>query len=162
MKLFFKSFLTAILVFSVLLCCFVPCFAASYSTYSDVLQNNSTVNNLLSLRSDKQRNLHYIAFRQSSEQYMLVMAEHFDVNNNVVSASDVDIIYYNSEYGSSNSTRYFNISGSNFSLTVNHVVVSDFLDFSSKNETFGWQRYLLILVSLILAFVIFNVLRRFK
>ena len=162
MKLFFKSFFISLLVVSVLLCCFVPCSASSYSTYSDVFQNNSTVNNLLSLRSDKQRNLHYIAFRQSSDQYMLVMSEHFAVNNKVVSASSVDIIYYNSDYGSSNATRYFNVSGTDFSLTVNHVVVSDFLDFSSKNETFGWQRYLLILVALILAFVIFNVLRRFK
>lgn len=162
MKLFFKSSFVLFLVISFIFCCFVPCFAASYSTYSDVLQSNSTVNNLLSLRSEKQRNLHYIAFRQSTDQYMLVMSDNFDVNNKVVSASSVDIIYYNSEYGSSNATRYFNISSSDFSLTVNHVVVSDFLDFSSKNETFGWQRYLLILVALILAFVIFNVLRRFK
>ena len=146
----------------VLFCCMLPCFAASYSTYSDTLQNNSTVNNLLSLRSDKQKDLHYIAFRSSPDEYMLIMSDKFSESGKTVSSNSVDIIYYNSEYGSSNSTRYFSTTQNNFSVTVNHVVVSDFLDFSSKNETSNWQQYILIVCCLILAFVIFNVLRRFK
>lgn len=149
-------------VLSVLFCCMLPCFATSYHTYSDVLQNNSTVNNLLSLRSSHQKDLHYIAFRSTSDEYMLIMSDKFNQSGKVVSAQAVDIIYYNPEYGSSNSTRYFSTSQRDFSVTINHVVVSDFLDFSSKNDTSNWQQYLLILVGLILAFVIFNVLRRFK
>ena len=158
----FRFLFVIISVFSVLLCCLLPCFASSYHTYSDVLQNNSTVNNLLSLRSSHQKDLHYIAFRSSSDEYMLVMSDKFADSGKVVSSDVVEIIYYNPEYGSSNSTRYFSTSQRDFSVTVNHVVVSDFLDFSSKNETSNWQQYLLILVALILAFVIFNVLRRFK
>lgn len=160
-----KRFKVLFVVFSVVLilsCCMFSCFASSYSTYQDVLQNNSTVNNLLSLRSDKQKSLQYVAFRQSQSQYMLVMSDSFDVSEKNVSSERVEIIYYNSDYGSSNDTRYFSTSQTDFSLKVNHVVVSDFLDFSSKNETSHWQNYLLILVALILAFVIFNVLRRFK
>ena len=158
----FKVILCLVYVFSIIFCCMLPCFGASYSTYQDVLQNNSTVNNLLSLRSDRQKGLHYIAYRSSPDEYMLVMADKFTESGKTVSANSVDIIYYNSDYGSSNSTRYFSTADNNFSVTVNHVVVSDFLDFSSKNETSNWQNYLLILVGLILAFVIFNVLRRFK
>lgn len=160
-----KRFKVLFLVFSVVLilsCCMLSCFASSYSTYQDVLQNNTTVNNLLSLRSDKQKDLHYIAFRSSSNDYLLVMSESFNESGKIVSADSVDIIFYDSDYGSSNSTRYFSTTQNNFSLSVNHVVVSDFLDFSSKNETTNWQQYLLIVCCLILAFVIFNVLRRFK
>lgn len=159
---FFKSFVLAFCVFSVLLFSVVPCFAVSYNTYSDVLQNNSTVNNLLSLRSDKQKDLNYVAFRNSSGQYLLVMSDEFHKSGKTVSSNAVDIIFYDSDVGSSNSTRYFSTQQTDFSLTVNHVVVSDFLDFSSKNETSHWQQYLLIVCCLILAFVIFNVLRRFK
>lgn len=93
---------------------------------------------------------------------MLVMSDSFSVNNDVVSTGNCYIIYYNSDYGSNNSTRYFSTIQSDFSLNVNHVVVSNFLDFSSKNETTNWQKYILIVVCLILAFVIFNVIRRFK
>lgn len=158
----FKFLFIIISVILVLVCCMLPCFASSYSTIQDVLQNNSTVNNLLSLRSDRQKDLHYIAFRSTNDDYMLVMADKFIESGKTVSADSVDIIYYNSDYGSSNSTRYFSTSQNNFSVTVNHVVVSDFLDFSSKNETSNWQQYILIVCCLILAFVIFNVLRRFK
>lgn len=158
----FKVFFIVLSVFSIIFCCILPCFGASYSTYSDVLQNNSTVNNLLSLRSDRQKGLHYIAFRSTSDEYILVMSDKFTKSGKSVSANAVDIIYYNSDYGSSNSTRYFSTQQNNFSLTVNHVVVSDFLDFSSKNDTSNWQQYLLIVCCLILAFLIFNVLRRFK
>lgn len=159
---FLKSFVLTLCVFSVLFISVVPCFATSYNTYSDVLQNNSTINNLLSLRSDKQKNLNYVGFRNSSGQYILVMSDDFQKSGKTVSANAVDIIFYDSDIGSSNSTRYFSTQQNDFSLTINHVVVSDFLDFSSKNETSNWQQYLLILVALILAFVIFNVLRRFK
>lgn len=158
----FKFLLCLVYVFSIIFCCMLPCFGASYSTVQDVLQNNSTVNNLLSLRSDRQKDLHYIAFRSTNDDYMLVMSDKFTKSGKSVSANSVDIIYYNSDYGSSNSTRYFSTSENNFSVTVNHVVVSDFLDFSSKNETSNWQQYILIVCCLILAFVIFNVLRRFK
>ena len=158
----FKFFLIIICVVSVLFCCMIPCFASSYSTYSDVLQNNSTISNLLSLRSDKQKNLHFIGFRNSSGQYLLVMSDNFHKSGKTVSANAVDIIFYDSDLGSSNSTRYFSTQQNDFSLTINHVVVSDFLEFSSKNETSNWQQYLLVLVALILAFVLFNVLRRFK
>ena len=160
-----KHFKVLFFVFSVVLilsCCMFSCFASSYSTYQDVLQNNSTINNLLSLRSDKQKDLHYIAFRSSSNEYLLVMSDSFHESGKTVSADSVDIIFYDSDFGSSNSTRYFSTTQNNFSLTVNHVVVSDFLDFSSKNETSNWQQYLLIVCCLILAFLIFNVLRRFK
>lgn len=159
-----KRFKVLLVVFSVVLilsCCVFSCFASSYSTYQDVLQNNSTVNNLLSLRSGDQKDLHYIAFRSSSNEYLLVMSDSFKESGKTVTADSVDIIFYDSDYGS-NSTRYFSTTQNNFSLTVNHVVVSDFLDFSSKNETFHWQQYILIVCCLILAFVIFNVLRRFK
>ena len=162
MSKFFKNIMLMISIVSVLLACMLPCFASSYSTYQDVLQNNSIVNNLLSLRSDRQKGLHYIAFRSTNDEYMLVMSDKFSKSGRSVSANAVDIIFYNSDYGSSNSTRYFSTAENNFSVTINHVVVSDFLDFSSKNETSHWQNYLLILVGLILAFVIFNVLRRFK
>lgn len=162
MSKLFKNIVLTISVVSVLIACMIPSFAVSYSTYTDTLQNNSTVANLLSLRSDKQKSLKFVAFRESQYQYMLVMSDSFDVSGKTVSADRVDIIYYNSDYGSSYDTRYFSTAQTNFSLSVNHVVVSDFLDFSSKNETSHWQNYLLILVGLILAFVIFNVLRRFK
>ena len=158
----YKFFFVIVSVISVLFCCMLPCFAFSYETYQDVLQNNSIVNNLLSLRSEQQKDLHYIAFRSSSNAYLLVMSDSFNESGKTVSSDSVDIIFYDSDSGSSNSTRYFSTSQSNFSLTVNHVVVSDFLDFSSKNDTSNWQQYLLIVCCLILAFVIFNVLRRFK
>ena len=159
---FFKFFFVFVSVISVLFCSMLPCFASSYSTYQDVLQNNSTVNNLLSLRSDNQKDLHYIAFRSSSNEYLLVMSDSFNESGNTVTSDSVDIIFYDSDSGYNNSTRYFSTQQNNFSLTVNHVVVSDFMDFSSKNDTSNWQQYILIVCCLILAFVVFNLLRRFK
>lgn len=158
---FIKGFILTLCVVSILVCSMLPCFATSYNTFSDVLQNNSTITNLLSLRSSHQRDLHFIGFRNSSGQYMLVMSDDFQQSGKTVSANTVDIIYYDSDTGS-NSTRYFSTQQNDFSLTVNHVVVSDFLDFSSKNDTSNWQQYILIVCCLILAFVIFNLLRRFK
>ncbi|MCM1363592.1 MAG: hypothetical protein NC122_00620 [Faecalibacterium sp.] len=132
------------------------------STYSDTLYSNTTIANLLSLRQEEQLNTKYIGFRSSNTEYVLVISKDFTVNGSKVTAKDCDVIVYDSNMGTSNATRYFSVSYPTLTITVNHVVTSNFLEGSSKNETSSYQRYVLIGLFCVLAVVIFWVLRRFK
>lgn len=164
---FKRFFLNSIALFTVIVIAFsMSCvsFAVSdnMTTYSDTLYSNSTVSNLLSLRQEEQLNKKYIGFRSSDSEYVLILSDNFTVNGNKVTAENCDLIVYSSNMGSSNATRYYSISSDTVSVTINHVVTSNFLEGSSKNESSSYQRYMIIGLFCLLGVVLFWVLRRFK
>lgn len=138
------------------------CASTNYVTYSDILQNNSTVQNLLTLRSDEQMRKNYICFRASRDEYVLLISKDFNVNGKTVSCGDCDVICYNTSYGDSNSTRYYSTSFDNCSLSVNHVVVSDFLDGASRVNNSNYNRAIIVFFVVIVALLAFWLIRRFK
>lgn len=163
----YKRFFLNFVVFTILLSVVTIGFSASavssnMSTYADTLYSNSTVSNLLSLRQDEQLNTKYVGFRSSSTEYVLVISKDFTVNGKKITAKDCDVIVYDSSMGSSNDTRYYSVSYSSLTITANHVVTSNFLEGSSKNETSSYQRYMIVGLFCVLTFVAFWVLRRFK
>lgn len=135
---------------------------SNYVTYSDTLQNATTVQNLLTLRNDKQMRKHYIAFRSTTDEYVLLMSDKFDVNGKTVSCDECDIIVYNQSYGSSNMTRYYSSSLDECTLSVNHVVVSDFLDGSSRANNSNYNRTIIVFFVVVIALLAFWLIRRFK
>lgn len=164
---FKRFFLNSCTIFVVIVIAFFAsctgfCVSNNMSTYSDVLYSNSTISNLLSLRQEKQLYKKYIGFRNSNYEYVLILSDKFTVNGKTVTATDCDVIVYDSELGTSNATRYYSTSYPSITLTINHVVTSNFLENSSKNETSNYQRYVVIFLVCIFAVVVFWVLRRFK
>ena len=161
---FEKFFCVLLSVFVIFLAFSITGFCASsnYVTYSDVLQNNSTVQNLLTLRTDEQMRKNYICFRSSSDEYVLLISKNFDVNGKTVSCGDCDVICYNTSYGSHDSSRYYSRSFDNSSLTIDHVVVSDFLDGSSRVNNSSYNRAIIVFFVVVIALLSFWLIRRFK
>lgn len=158
-----KLFAVFIVVCVIVFCICSTAFAASktYTTYSDVTASTTTIQNLLTLRTDKQATKRYVAFRTESE-YVLLIADDFSVNDSTVSCEDCDVIVYNSSYGSNNATRYYSTSYSSCSLSVSHVVVSNFLEGASRPDSSDYNNTVIVVLICILAFLAFWVIRRFK
>lgn len=136
--------------------------AVSYSTYSDTTINSSSVENLLSLREADQLRKDYIISRVSSSRYVLVLSDEWKVTNNSVTCSDCDIIYYDSSYGSDNSTRYVSTTAKDCTFTINHIVVSNFLKGASKPDNTNFFDFLKVGIVIIIALLIFKIIRGFK
>lgn len=158
-KLFAAFTVVCVIVF----CICSTAFAASktYTTYSDVTASTTTIQNLLTLRTDKQTTKRYVAFRTESE-YVLLISDDFSVNGSTVSCEDCDVIVYNSSYGSNNATRYYSTSYSSCSLSVSHVVVSNFLEGASRPDSSDYNNTVIVVLICILAVLAFWVIRRFK
>ena len=135
------------------------CFAVNYSTYSDVLSTSTQVNNLLSLRSNSDVLRDYVCIR-TEDEYILFIADKFDVVGDNISANNVRVISYRSSSG--NSTRYYSADIPEVDITKNHVVVSNFLTDSSKVNNTDWNKRIVIILCCILAVLVFWVIRRFK
>lgn len=157
MKKFFCLF------FSVLIAviCSISCFAVDYSTYADVTASTTQVTNLLSLRSNSDVLKDYVCIR-AEDEYCLFIADKFDLVGDTISANDVTVIAYRSSGTSGNSTRYYSVILPEVDITKNHVVVSNFLDDSSKVNNTDWNKRIVIILCCILAVLVFWVIRRFK
>lgn len=156
-----KKFLC--IFFSVLIAviCSISCFAVDYSTYSDVTASTTQVTNLLSLRSNSDVLKDYVCIR-TEDEYCLFIADKFDVVGDTISANDVTVIAYRSSGVSGNSTRYYSLVLPEVDITKNHVVVSNFIDNSSKVNNTDWNKRIVIILCCILAVLVFWVIRRFK
>lgn len=156
-----KKFL--IVFFSVLIAviCSISCFAVNYSTYSDLTANSTQVNNLLSLRSNSDVLRDYVCIR-TEEEYILFISDNFDVVGDNISATNVTVIAYRNSGSSGNSSRYYSLDIPEVDIIKNHVVVSNFLDNSSKVNNTDWNKRIVIILCCILAVLVFWVIRRFK
>lgn len=137
--------------------------ATNYSTYSDTLSNNSQVVSLLSLRKLSDASKHYVCFRASQYRYLLVVG--FDITqtgSRSLSFSDCLIYEYDSSI-TGNSTRYKLYTGQTGSISVNHIVCSDVIEFSSKADSSPiWLNFIYIFLVVIAFILLLNLLRRFK
>lgn len=137
-------------------------FALSTSTYSDVTSSGSTVNTLLSLIPDRGSGKYdYLVFTNSSDSYYCFYGNDFEINNNVISASDCQYIHYY-RLGQTYSYTY-DFGSQNLSLTVNNIVCSN-LDLQKASNSFSFDEYqnnMILYVSAIIiaVFIIFSCLR---
>lgn len=126
--------------------------ALTVSTYNDILGNNSVCNNLLSFVPC---NMKYVIFQDSSDSYYCFYGKNSDfiINNNNISASDLNYIRY---YRSGSYSTYSYSSGSaNLNLMVNNIITSnlntDFL--SSENNNYkNMSIQYIILISVLVFF----------
>ena len=165
MKKFFKRFFLGFIISCVIVSCVmcsVSAVSADFSTYGDVTSTTSTVTNLLSLRTDEQLRKDYIALRTSQTQYVLVIADEFAVSDNTVSCSECEVIAYDSSYGSTNDTRYYSVSYDDCSVDINHITVSNFLEGSSRPDNTNFNDFIVCAIFIIIALLIFKVIRGFK
>lgn len=137
------------------------CFAVNYSTYSDLTATSSQVTNLLSLRSNSEVLKDYIVIR-TEDEYCLFISDNFDVVGDNISSTDVTLIGYRSSNYPSGSTRYYRMQVPEVDIIKNHVVVSNFLEDSSKVNNSEWHKHIIIILCCIFAILIFWIIRRFK
>lgn len=139
----------------------VSVFAVDFSTYSDLTATASQVQNLLSLRDEKDILKDYIVIRTDND-YILFIADKFTVNNNIITANNVTEIVYRNTGVTGQATRYYSTTANNIKITKSHVVVSNFLKGSSKVDNTDYFMIIKIVLICILAVLIFWVIRRFK
>lgn len=162
---FLKRFFFVVTIGCVIVCVSIFSVSAAsvdFSTYGDLVSTNSTIQNLLSLRSDNQLRQDYIGVRSESNEYVLVLSDDFIVNNSNVSCGSCEVIYYNTSYGQDNSTRYYSVSYDDCTITLDHVVVSNFLDGSSRPDNTNFNDFIICGVVVIIVLLIFKVIRGFK
>lgn len=141
--------------------CSISCYAVNYSTSSDLTANSTQVNNLLSLRSNSDVLRDYVCIR-TEEEYLLFISDNFNVVGDNISSTDVTVIGYRNSGSSGNSSRYYSIVIPEIDIIKNHVVVSNFLEDSSKVNNTEWHKHIIIILCCIFAILIFWVIRRFK
>ena len=165
MKKFIKRFFFGFTISCVIVSCVMfssSAASADFSTYGDVTSTTSNIVNLLSLRTDEQLRKDYIALRNSQNEYVLVLADEFTVTGSNISCGECDVIGYNQDYGTNNNTRYYSVSYDDCSITKNHVVVSNFLEGSSRPDNTNFHDFIICAVVIIIALLIFKVIRGFK
>lgn len=152
---FFVVLLTFILLFSFAL----PCFALNHSTYNDIAQNNSTVQNLLSFAMNYNtfKESDYVVYCNAQNSYFIVWGELIVSSNRVV--SNEDIFYVSYIRGTDNQYHYTYSEDSSFILNVNDVVVSNIDGIGMQSqiyEEFDYRQnfYDFSVVVLVLLFVI--------
>ncbi len=160
MKRFFIFLTVTVLLISCVTC---AASAASYSTYADILGTNSTVQSLLSLRNGEELYSDYVCIRASNYEYYLFFSDTFSESDGTVRAGDYTGYCYNTTNTQNNATRYSTVSGSSLTIDVNHVVVSNFMGFSSRADEDSSNLSILKVIGILLfALVLFLVIRRFR
>lgn len=165
MKKFFKRFFLGFTISCVIVSCVMfssSAASADFSTYGDVTSTTSNIVNLLSLRTDEQLRKDYIALRNSQNEYVLVLADEFTLSGNKISCDECDVIAYSQEYGTNNNTRYYLVTYDSCQIVKNHVVVSNFLEGSSRPDNTNFHDFIICAVVIIIVLLIFKVIRGFK
>ena len=157
MKNVFCIFLSFLLIFILSF----SCFAVNYTTDSDLTASSTQVSNLLSLRSNSEVLKDYVIIRTENE-YCLFISDNFSVVGDNISSTDVTLIGYRSNNYPSGGTRYYRMQVPEIDIIKNHVVVSNFLEDSSKVNNTEWHKHIIIILCCIFAILIFWVIRRFK
>lgn len=139
----------------------ISCFAVDYNTYSDVTASTTQVTNLLSLRSDSDVLKKYVCIR-TQDDYILFISDDFEVVGDNITTPEATLIVYKNSGVTGNATRYYSITQKNIKIVRSHVVVSNFIDNSSKVNNTDWNKRITIILVCILAVLLFWVVRRFK
>lgn len=156
-----KKILSLFLCLLLILILSFSAFAVDYSTYSDVTAAATQVSNLLSLRSDSDVLKDYVCIR-TQDDYILFISDDFEVIGDYITSPEATLIVYRNSGVTGNSTRYYSQVQKNIKITKHHIVVSNFIDGSSKIDNTDWNKRLTILLVCILAILLFWVVRRFK
>lgn len=165
---FLKICLCSVIIFSLFV---VPSFALSSSTYADISSTSSTGQNLLNLafNHDSFKNKDFVIYQDGQYSYYIVWSDKLVYSGSSVSADEIEYISY-IRTGSSYDYAYSYTYGtdSKFSLTVNHLTVSnvDGLGFIStvyeEHEARQNQKTFDIFIFAILFVVALTSLRGFK
>ena len=158
----------------ILICSFFICsifcinaFALSSSTYGDLSQSSTQVQNLVSYAYNYKSFKHsdFVVFQDAQYSYRIVWADKIEINNNRVSASDVEMISYVRTGTTGSNYTYTYSTDSSLSLTVNNLVVSNVHGLgsaSSMYEQFISQYQTKILLIFITAFACVLVFLAFR
>lgn len=153
-------FITILLLFSLAL----PCFALSHSTYSDLAQNNSTVQNLLSfaMNYDSFAESDYVCYCSAQNTYFIVWGDLFVNGNKVTSSEDINYIKYSRD--TLNQYSYEVSSSSDFTLNINNVITSNidgvgmrsqiYEDYDYRNTFVEFSIFFAVILFVILLFKI--------
>lgn len=155
-----KKIFSFILCFIFLFSFSFSSFAIGFQTKSDLTSSSSQVSALLSLRSNDEVLKDYVCIR-TEDEVILFVSDNFNVVDSIISATDVVSYVYNSSY-SSNTSRYYSVHYDEITISKSHLVVSNFIDFSSKPDNTDFNKRFTIVIICIFAVLIFLVLRRFK
>lgn len=155
-----KKIISFILCFILLFSLSFSSFAIGFQTYSDLTVSSSQVNALLSLRSNDEVLKDYVCIR-TEDEYILFVSDNFNVVDNIISGTNVVSYVYTSNKPSSTS-RYYSVNYDEITISKSHLVVSNFIDFSSKPDNSDFNKRFTIVIICILAVLVFLVLRRFK
>lgn len=119
----------------------LPCSALSHSTYQALSQNNSNVQNLISLalNYDNFTESQFVCYQNGQYSYYIVWGDLFVENDNVYSNTEVNYISYtrNDDYTYS----YTSGTSSNFSLTVYDVFVSNIDGWGMRSALYSEYEY---------------------
>lgn len=120
-----KKLLSLFLVVLIICCTVLPCSALSHSTYSDLAQNNSTVQNLLSfaMNYDTFSESKFVVYTSAQNTYFIVWGDLNYLQNKIISNSEIHYIEYSRD--SDLQYTYKTSVSDNFTLAVNDVVVTN-------------------------------------
>lgn len=135
LKYFLIAVVTSVLLGLVLRFCFAS--ALTVSTDSDVLQNSSYVQNLLSLIPDDNYSDDYVVFSDSDYSYYCFYGKFF-LNNNIISGDNLNYIRY---YRNPNSYNWSYTFGSDsLKLTINNIICSN-LDIQRASNSWSYDNF---------------------
>lgn len=161
---FFKISLCSIMIIAVFS---LNAFALSSSTYADLSQSSSTVQNLISYANNYSDFItsDYVVFQNGQYSYYIFWGDDFEYDGISVTASEAQCISYIREGSSYDyAYKYTYSDAQNLSLTVNHSVISNidelgsssalYLEYKQNNRDTAFNVFILgfLFVLMILAF----------
>lgn len=132
-----KKIISIILVVISLFLFVVPSSALSHSTYSDLSQSNTTVQNLISFANnyDSFHESKFVVYNTSNTSTFIVWGDSLTGNqNNVTSSSKVYYIEYSRNSDMQYSYKYS--FSDNFSLNVSDVIISNIPEVGMTSQLF--------------------------
>lgn len=136
-----NKIITILCVVLVLIFSAFPCFALSHSTYSDLAQNNSTVQNLLSyaMNYSSFAESDFVVYCSAQYTYYIVWGDLAASGNKVTSSEDINYIEYSRD--SLNQYSYKVSSSSDFTLNINNVITSNIDGVGMRSQIYEDYEY---------------------
>lgn len=131
-----KKIISIFFVLVILCLSVVPCFALTHSTYSDVVQSNTTCQNLISLAMNYESftDSDFVVYCPSQYTYFIVWGDLSATQGKVTSTDSVNYIEYSR--GSDMVYSYTVGSSENFTLNFSDVFVSNINGFGMRSALY--------------------------
>lgn len=132
-----RKILTILLSCLLLLSVFIfPASALNHSTYSDLSQNNSTVQNLISfaMNYNSFKDSKFVVYTSAQNMYFIVWGD-LSVNGSVISSTDeINFVEYSRD--TDMQYTYKHSLSDNFSLSVNDTIVTNLKEIGMQSSLY--------------------------